>query len=140
MDDTAKMVIPHMAKMMGIDLSPKPKWMPRWIWERKKRRQREDALMQWKPVIHEPSEEQVRIMIAQEFRDFAERILGYSHIDPEKSAIPRNARRVNCDRWLKHFNYEPPKQKPLSPRQHKKVLRKAMRETDKKLAAMGIGV
>jgi hypothetical protein len=78
-------------------------------------------------------------MIAQEFRDFAEMILGYSHVDPEKSAIPRSKRRVNCDKWLRYFEYKPPKpQKPITERQRRKMVRQAMRETDKKLKEMGI--
>lgn len=129
---TTQMVIPHMESLLGIDLLPKPKWMPNWIWKLKERRQRENAIMQFKPVHYKPTKEQVAIMIAQELRDFAERILGYSHIDPEKSSIPRSNRRVNGDRWMGNFKYEPPKQKKLSPRYERRILRKALRKALRK--------
>lgn len=140
MDETSKMVVIEMASLLGIDSSPKPKWMPNWVWKLKQRRQRENAIMKFKPVYYEPTDEQVAVMIAQELRDLAERVLGYSHIDPEKSSIPRSSRRVNGDKWMRDFKYEPPKLKKLSPRREKRVLRKALRKADKMLEGMEITV
>jgi len=77
----------------------------------------------------------VRMQIAQELRDFAEMIVGHSHIDPEKSIIRRSNRRVNGDVWMRHFKYTPPKVKKLNERS---IARKAIRETNKKLAEMDI--
>lgn len=100
----AKAWLPHIAKTLGIQPIPRPRWMPKFWHRRKKRRQREETLAQWVPCRPEISERQVRIMIAQEFRDFAEMILGYSDIDPEKSSIPRSTRNVLTDRWIRYIN------------------------------------
>ena len=137
MDETTKMVLPQMASLLGLATSPKPKWMPNWIWKLKKRREREDAVMKWKPVHYKPTKEQVAMMVAEELRDWAEMIIGFSHIDPEKSAITR--KRKGKTRWLQNLKYDPPKTKRISPRREKKVLRQALRETHKTLAAMGMG-
>lgn len=132
-----KMYIPHLAGLLGIEMNPKPRWMPKWVWALKKRRKREDAIMQWEPVHYEPTDAEVKMRIAQELRDFAERILGYSDINPEKSAITRTKRRVNGDTYMRYFKYNPPKPKVISERRKKRVLRSAIRKSDKGLEAMG---
>ena len=133
-----KMYLPQIANMIGIGPIPKPKWMPKFWHRRLKRQQMEKAMSKWEPWQPEISKETVRMLIAQELRDFAEQIIGYSHVDPEKSAITRSTRRVGGTQWLQHFKYNPPKRKKVSERQHRRVLRRAVRETEKKLEAMGI--
>ena len=132
-----------MLDLFGIGPIPKPKWMPN-LWHRRlKQKQQLHALSQWKLCPPpELTDEQMRMQIAQELRDWAERLIGYSHVDPEKSSIPRNKFRVNStDLYVKYLKYDPPPtSKPLSKRGHRRMLRKVIRDTDKKLAAMDIKV
>lgn len=138
--DDPKVILPQMVNLLGIGPIPKPRWMPKFWHQRLKQKQREQALMRFKPVHYKLPDEVIRMQIAQELRDYAERIIGYSDIDPEKSAIVRNKNRVNGTRWLQHFKYEPPKRKKMSKRQMRKLVRKTIRETDKKLQSMNITI
>ncbi|MHA2279823.1 MAG: hypothetical protein ACXAC5_02960 [Promethearchaeota archaeon] len=135
-----KVILPQMANLLGLGPIPKPRWMPKWWYKRKKRRQMEQAVSQWKPVHINVPKEVVAMQIAMELRDFAEMVLGYSHVDPEKSAIARNPRRVGKTRWLQHFKYEPPKRKKVSERKQRRVVRRAMREVHTTLQQMGTPV
>lgn len=133
-----KVILPQMANMLGIGPIPKPKWMPKFWHRHLKRQQTEKAISGWVPCppMHcEPTKKQVSMMIAQELRDWAECFIGYAHIDPEKSAIPRTKHKA---RFVQHFKYDPPRIKKLSKRGERRLLRKTMRETQKKLEAMGI--
>lgn len=144
MDDETKVLMPVLGTLMfGRKPIPRPRWMPKFWHNRLKRKQEEDSLMQWKlSPSPEPTEEQFKMLVAQELRDWAERIMGYSHIDPEKSSIPRNKFSVNGDKWfVRHLKYDTPKpRKELTERQRRKMVRKSIRETDKKMKEMGIEV
>lgn len=97
----------------------------------------EKAVLRFKPVHYEPTEEQVDLMIAQELRDWAEMLIGHAHVDPEKSSIPRTGHKA---RFIQHFKYDPPKVKNLTERGKRRLLRQTMRKTGKTLEAMGITV
>lgn len=142
--DVMPTIMPVM-ETLGLGPIPQPRWMPNFWHKRLRRKQMEQAVSRWEyvpPCVPEPTEEEIKIQIAQELRDWAERIIGYSHVDPEKSSIPRSKRRVNGrDSYIRHLKFiEPPKPRKLSPRAQRKLLRKTVRETDKKLEAMGIKV
>ena len=140
--DDPKVIVPQVCNILGIGPIPQPKWMPNFWYRRLKQKQREKALSQWVPVEPPvPTEEMMKVQIAQELRDWAERILGYSHVDPEKSSIPRSKFRVNSEKWyVQYLKYDPPPApKPLSKRARRRMLRKVIRDTDKKLAAVGLG-
>lgn len=130
-------ILPQMANMLGIGPIPKPKWMPKFWHRHLKRRQMERAVSQWKPVHYEPTKEQEELMIAEELRDWAEMLIGYAHIDPEKSAIPRTGHKA---RFIQHLKYDPPKVKRLTERGKRRLLRKTMRKTEKTLETMGVTV
>lgn len=130
-------VLKPVMETLGLGPIPQPRWMPDWLHRLKKRRQRERALSQWTPVHYEPTQEQVNLMIAQELRDWAEMLVGYAHVDQEKSSIPRTGHKA---RFVQHFKYDPPESKKLSRRGHRRLLRKTIRKMDEKLKEMGIEV
>lgn len=136
--DDPKVILPQMINLLGIGPMPKPKWRPKFWHRHLERKRREQTLMNFKPFRYKPSADVIRMQIAQELRDFAERIIGYSDIDPEKSAIVRDKNRVSGIKWLQYFKFEPPKPIKISKRQHRGLVRKAIREADKKLQDMNI--
>lgn len=153
MDDDTKVLMPVLGTLMfGRKPIPRPRWMPKFWHNRLKRKQEEDSLMQWKPCPSpEPTGEQLNMLMAQELRDWAERLMGYSHIDPEKSSIPRNKFRVNGNKWLvghlkaslKTDILKLKKAKPkkeMTERQRRKIVRQSIRETDKKMKEMDIEI
>ncbi|KKL12800.1 hypothetical protein LCGC14_2532150 [marine sediment metagenome] len=140
METDSTIVVPDLANLLGEGSIPQPWWMPDFWHQWLKQRQRETALSRWKAVHFEPPKEVVRMQIAQELRDLAEGIIGYSDVDPEKSSIVRNKHRVNNSRWLQYCKYDPPKPKKLTKRGERRLIRRVVCESDKKLEAMGIEV